>query len=92
MYVERLTAMTVATTFLILIAPFALAATLSWAAHRHHSLRFGRNQFHISAPFAGRLSDEDRDIYRIDHDLEAVRTRFEQNPVWPASGATGERR
>ncbi len=84
--------MTVALTFLILIAPFVLAATLSWAAHRSGSLRMRIDQFRVSAPMVGRLFDDDRDAYRIEHDLDAIRTRFEQNPVWPASGAMGERR
>ncbi|MDY6871591.1 MAG: hypothetical protein SV966_14150 [Actinomycetota bacterium] len=47
------------------------------------------------APTAGRFDssyDEDRDSYRIQHDLDAIRTRFEEHPVWPASGALGERR
>jgi hypothetical protein len=84
--------MTVALTFLILIAPFAVAATLSWAAHRSGSLRMRVDQFRVAAPMVGRLFDDDRDAYRIEHDLDAVRTRFERNPVWPTSGAMGERR
>ena len=40
----------------------------------------------------GRLFDDDRDAYRVEHDVDAIRTRFEQNPMWPASGALGERR
>ncbi|BBY81653.1 hypothetical protein H7I53_08530 [Mycolicibacterium pulveris] len=35
---------------------------------------------------------DDRDALRVQHDLDAVRTRFEQQPVWPGSGALGERR
>lgn len=72
-----ITAMTTALTFLILIAPFALAVALSWAARRSGAVRV-------------RL--DDRDAYRVEHDLAAIRTRFEQQPSWPASGATGERR
>jgi hypothetical protein len=68
-------------TFLILTAPFALAASLSWASHRGRPLR---------AYLAGVA--EDRDDYRVEHDLDAIRTRFERNPTWPASGAKGERR
>ena len=83
--------MTVALTFLILIAPFVVAATLSWAAHRSGTLRMRIDQFRVSAPMVGRLF-EDRDASRVEHDLDAIRTRFEQNPVWPASGALGERR
>ena len=77
--------------FLILIAPFALAALLSWAAHRSGALRLHLDQFRLAAPMGGRLF-EDRDSYRIQHDLDAIRTRFEQQPTWPCSGATGERR
>ncbi|RDH75698.1 hypothetical protein DVS77_24800 [Mycolicibacterium moriokaense] len=68
--------MTTALTFLILVAPFAVAAALSWATHRPG----GR-------PFA-----DDRDGFRVAHDVDAIRTRFEKQPFWPASGATGERR
>lgn len=66
---------------LVLAAPFAVAALFSWASHRSHP---GRN-------YLTSVSD-DRDWYRVEHDAEAARTRFEQNPTWPASGATGERR
>jgi hypothetical protein len=53
--------------------------------------RLHRRQFRVSAPFVGHLFDED-DARRIEHDLDAVRTRFESNPVWPSSGVLGERR
>jgi hypothetical protein len=46
----------------------------------------------VSAPMVGRLFDDDRDAFRIEHDLDAIRTRFEKSPAWPASGALGERR
>jgi hypothetical protein len=84
--------MTVVVTTLILMAPFALAAAISWAAHRSHALRWRIDQFAASAPMVGRLFDDDRDMYRVEHDADAIRTRFESNPVWPASGAMGERR
>jgi hypothetical protein len=83
--------MTTALTFLILIAPFALAATLSWAAHRSDSFRMRLDQFRMAAPMGGRFFD-DRDAFRVEHDVDAIRTRFEQHPVWPSSGALGERR
>jgi hypothetical protein len=35
---------------------------------------------------------EDADYRRTGHDLDAIRTRFERSPMWPASGAMGERR
>jgi hypothetical protein len=73
--------MDVLLTFLILIAPFAIAAALSWAAHRGRPMR---------AYLAG--VSEDRDDYRVEHDIAAIRTRFERSPVWPVSGAMGERR
>jgi hypothetical protein len=84
--------MTTALTFLILIAPFAVAAALSWAAHRSNSLRFRLDQFRWAGPMTGRLFEDDSDYRRIEHDAEAVRTRFERQPSWPVSGATGERR
>jgi hypothetical protein len=83
--------MTTALTFLILIAPFAVAAALSWAAHSD-SLRIRFGQFRWSAPMMGRLFEDDRDGFRVAHDVDAIRTRFEQSPAWPTSGAIGERR
>jgi hypothetical protein len=84
--------MTVLLTFLILIAPFAVAAAFSWTAHRTGSLRLHADQFPFSAPMVGRLFDNDSDARRLGHELDAIRTRFEEHPAWPASGATGERR
>ncbi|AFM19402.1 hypothetical protein Mycch_4701 [Mycolicibacterium chubuense NBB4] len=83
--------MTIALTFLILVSPFALAALLSWTASRSGSLRLHLDQFRLAAPMGGRLS-EDRDALRVEHDVDAIRTRFEQQPSWPSSGARGERR
>jgi hypothetical protein len=83
--------MSTALAFLILLAPFALAAFLSWAANRSGSLRLHIDQFRWAAPMTGRLFD-DRDSYRMQHDLDAVRTRFEEHPSWPVSSASGERR
>ncbi|MHA0289346.1 hypothetical protein ACXYX3_23250 [Mycobacterium sp. C3-094] len=84
--------MSIALTSLILAAPFALAAALTWAAHRSGVLRLHRDQFRISAPLAGRLFTDDRDLMRIEHEADAIRTRFERQPSWPSSTATGERR
>jgi hypothetical protein len=73
-------------------------AILDRLVRRGRGARLGRtslrriNQFRMSAPTLGRLFDGDRDIIRVEHDLEAIRTRFEQNPAWPFSGAVGERR
>jgi hypothetical protein len=84
--------MATALTFLILIAPFAVAVALAFAAHRSGTVRLHLDQFTVSAPMWGRLFDDDRDAYRIEHDVDAIRTRFEKQPSWPSSGATGERR
>lgn len=84
--------MTTALMLLILGSPFALAAALTWAAHHFGSFRLGLDQFPIAAPMSDRLSADDRDVRRIEHDVDAIRTRFEQQPAWPASGALGERR
>ena len=73
--------MNVILAFLILSAPFALAALLSWASHRNDAVRSSLiNEF------------GDPDSYRVRHDAEATRTRFERTPSWPASGAMGDRR
>jgi hypothetical protein len=88
--------MTTALTFLILIAPLAVAVALSWAAHRSGSLRLRLDQFRMAGPMSGQYfgSDpaDDRDAFRIDHDADAVRTRFERQPFWPTSGALSEGR
>jgi hypothetical protein len=75
--------MTTALTLMILIAPFAVAAAVSWAAHRTPGL---------GAAWLTDLVDDDRDAFRVEHDADAIRTRFEKQPFWPASGAIGERR
>jgi hypothetical protein len=84
--------MTAILTFLILMAPLVVALVLGWAAHRSSALRWGLHQFPVSAPMRGRLSGADSDIPRMEHEIDAIRTRFEKQPVWPASGALGERR
>ena len=48
--------MTTALTFLILIAPFAVAAALSWAAHRSGSLRLRIDQVRMAG--AGDLAPQ----------------------------------
>lgn len=92
MFERKITAMTTALTILILIAPFAVAAALGWAARRSGVLRLRLDQFRMAAPMAGRLFTDDRDMARMEHDLDAIRTRFERQPAWPSSGAVGERR
>ena len=57
-----------------------------------HKLRLHTDQFRVSAPLVGPLFTDDADARRVRHDLDAVRSRFEQHPVWPSSGALGERR
>ncbi len=88
--------MTTALTFLILIAPLAVAIGLSWAARRNSALRFRIDQFRMAGPMSGRFFSpdpaDDRDAFRVGHDVDAVRTRFEQHPFWPASGSSSEAR
>jgi hypothetical protein len=61
----------------ILTAPFVVAVALGWVTHRSDGLRPG-------------LRDSS-DAVRMQHELEAIRTRFERQPGL-ASGAVGERR
>ncbi|MGP4054508.1 hypothetical protein ACTWP6_06735 [Mycobacterium sp. 4D054] len=83
--------MSIALPYLMLFSPFALAAVLGWAAHRSGTLRVHLDQFRWAAPMAGLLfPDRDRD--REQHDLDAIRTRFEEHPSWPVPSASGERR
>lgn len=87
--------MSTALTLLILGFPLAVAAAVAWAAHCSGNLRISLAQFRPAAPMVGRLCrsfDDDRDVLRVRHDLDAIRTRFERQPVWPSSGAVGERR
>lgn len=83
--------MSTALAYLILLSPFALAVAVSRAAHRSGHLRLHLGQFRWAAPMSGRLFD-DPDWNRVQHDLDAVRTRFEEHPSWPSSSASGERR
>ncbi|CAA0081230.1 Uncharacterised protein [Mycolicibacterium vanbaalenii] len=80
--------MSSALTFLNLFAPFALVATLVWAARRSGTLRLHLDQFDVAAPMGGRLF---HDASATRHDPD-IRARFEQQPIWPSSGVTGERR
>ncbi|CDO07548.1 hypothetical protein C1S82_05585 [Mycolicibacterium cosmeticum] len=84
--------MTVALAILILLAPFALAIALGWLANRSHVLRLHLDQFRVPTSTWDRLFDADPDASRMHHDLDAIRTRFEQAPSWPTSGVLGERR
>ena len=84
--------MTTALTILLLASPLMLAFALGWIARRTGVLRFRLNQFWMAAPMAGRAFTDDRDVLRMEHDLDAIRTRFEHHPVWPSPGVLGERR
>jgi hypothetical protein len=84
--------MTIALALLILVAPFAVAAGLGWVAHRTGIFRFRIDQFRVAGPMSGRYFEDDRDGFRIDHDVEAIRTRFEKQPFWPGSGSSSEGR
>lgn len=76
----------------VLLAPFALVAALASRSHRDGYLRRYLDQYRYGS--RGRRFDDpahpDADFRRIDHDLDAVRTRFE--PILQASRARGERR
>lgn len=77
----------------VLLAPFVLVALLTRFSRRSGTLRRHIDQFRVAAPMVGRLFDErDPDARRLDHELDAIRTRFEEQPSWPKSGALGERR
>lgn len=77
----------------LLLAPFGVVAAIAAVSHRDGTLRLHAGQFRVSAPMVGHLFDDgDADGRRINHDLDATRTRFEEHPVWPSSGVLGERR
>ncbi|AQT81902.1 hypothetical protein B1R94_25590 [Mycolicibacterium litorale] len=90
--------MTALLTFLLLtvllLAPFAVVAAIATVSHRDGTLRLHAGQFRVSAPMVGHLYDDghDADARRVEHDLDAARTRFEEHPVWPSPGVLGERR
>ena len=90
--------MTAMITFLlltvVLLAPFGVVAAIAAVSHRDGTLRLHGGQFMLAAPPAGRLYQDgyDADARRVEHDLDAVRTRFESHPVWPSPGVFGERR
>lgn len=79
---------------LVLLAPFAATAAITSVSHRDGTLRLHSRQFRPAAPLVGRLyaDDHDADARRVEHDLDAIRTRFEQHPAWPSPGVLGERR
>ena len=76
----------------VLLAPFGLVAALARGAHGHGYPWLHRDQFRFAAPLAGPIFADDADLRRIDHDVDAIRSRFEQSPTWPDAGVRGERR
>lgn len=77
----------------LLLAPFAVVAALASRSHHDGALRRYLDRYRFDTQTVGRLFDDrDADFRRIDHDLDAVRTRFEDQPSWPSSGASGDRR
>lgn len=67
----------------VLLGPFAVVAALAGRARRDGHLRLHFDQFRFAAPLAGRLGDngalEDSDLRRVEHDIEAIRTRFDHH-------------
>jgi hypothetical protein len=68
---------------------------MNTALHLLHTsigrLRRFLDEYRFSTPTVSRLV-EDADYRRMGHDLDAVRTRFEQHPAWPGSGARADSR
>ena len=57
------------------------------------SLRWYLDQYRFTTPMVSwLLEDRDADTRRMGHDLDAIRTRFEQQPSWPTSGARADSR
>ena len=83
--------MNTAVTFLILTVAFTGTVLLVRLANRSGVVRLRLAQFQIAAPMGGRLFG-DEDAHRVRHDVDAIRTRFEQHPQWPSSRVLGERR
>jgi hypothetical protein len=58
-----------------------------------HRLRRYLDEMRFTTPMVARLLEErDADGRRLDHDLDAIRTRFEQAPTWPTSGVRPDSR
>jgi hypothetical protein len=56
-------------------------------------LRRYLDELRFTTPMVARLlEDRDADTRRMGHDLDAIRTRFEQQPTWPSSGARADSR
>jgi hypothetical protein len=70
---------------------------MSTALHLLHTsvgrLRRYLDEYRFTTAMVSRLvEDRDADYRRVDHDLDAVRTRFERHPAWPRSGARADSR
>jgi hypothetical protein len=77
----------------VLLASFGLVAALAPRSHANSYLRRHLGHFRLATPAVGYLFDDrDSDGRRIDHDTDAIRTRFEEHPAWPSSGSRDERR
>jgi hypothetical protein len=60
---------------------------MTTALHLLQPIRRYLDGLRFTTPMVARLlEDRDSDSRRIGHDLDAVRTRFEQHPTWPSSG------
>jgi hypothetical protein len=79
---------------LVLLAPFGVVAAIAAVSPRDGTLRLHGAQLVVAVPPVGQLYHgvDDADARRVEHDLDAVRTRFENHPVWPSPGVLGERR
>ena len=87
-------ALTFLALLVVLLAPFTVAATAIWAARRSGALRLHLDQFQVAAPMSGRLFDGSSSTHHepTHHAPDDIRARFERQPMWPSSGAAGERR
>jgi hypothetical protein len=78
---------------IVVLAPFGLVAALASRSRGNGSLRWYLDQYRFTTPMVGRLLEgRDADTRRMGHDLDAIRTRFEQQPAWPTSGARADSR
>ena len=66
--------MTVAFALIILAAPFIVAATAAWAAHRAGVLRFRIDLFAVDPA-------SDYETHRAWRDLDAIRAHFGEHPT-----------
>lgn len=62
-------------------------------AHTFRPLRRYLDEIRFTTPMVARLLEErDADGRRLDRELDAIRTRFEQAPTWPTSGRRADNR